>query len=230
MNINNREDTRPPVGSETQSFFLPFEEYVAELKKSIDTIDKKRVDQAIDMLFEAYTAGKNIYIFGNGGSLTTAQHMAAHLNIPNGTDLDNPDYYIDQGEAHRSTAFWLTPNLFYNALEDGEKPSYTQSFVMELEGKMKPGDILIGISGSGQSPNILNAFKYGKDNGARTIGLLGFMTGGKAAELVDCPIVIGSNNYGPIEDVHASLAHIIPGGLARRIKEYNAQRRNIGGV
>lgn len=212
---------RPPTGPESLPSYLSFEEYIAELTKVITAIDKEKTEQATNMLFEACNAGNQIFVFGNGGSVSTADHMVLHLTESIGGYNESIKF---SGAAVSSLRLNVASSQYFKALDRAEPVSWAQSFVMELKGRIKPGDVLIAISGSGQSPNILRALEYGKAHGAKTIGFLGFKTGGRAATLVDCPIIIDSNNYGPIEDAHIALAHIIAGGLERKIKEQSMSK------
>ena len=224
MTTPKNKDTRPQVGEETQSYTLSFEDYLAELTRSLGTINKERINQAIDILIQAYIDDKTIFIFGNGGSLAAAHHMATDFME---LSLKIKDQLKNQGREYKVRALSLTPELFSYALDDGENPDWAQSFVMELKGRMQSGDVPIAISGSGESPDVLRALEYGRDHGAKSIGLLGFRTGGKAAELVTCPIVVDSNNYGPIEDTHSALLHMITGGFKRRIIEQPISKGGI---
>ena len=92
--------------------------------------------------------------------------------------------------------------------------SYEDVFIQQLRNLINSKDLLIVISGSGNSPNIIKALEYARRRKAVTIGLLGFKTGGKAARLTDVPLSVNNTKYGPCEDVHLILAHIITSLLA----------------
>jgi D-sedoheptulose 7-phosphate isomerase len=98
--------------------------------------------------------------------------------------------------------------------------SYNEVFVQQLRNLVNKDDLVIVLSGSGNSKNVIKAVKYAKTHGAKTIGLLGFTTGGKLAKMVDCAIIVKSNNYGPVEDVHVALHHIITACFAKLKREY----------
>ena len=88
-------------------------------------------------------------------------------------------------------------------------------FIQQLNNLIQEGDVVIGISGSGNSPNIIKAVQYAKKCGAQTIGFLGFHTGGEIAKITDYKIVVPDNHYGRIEDLHLVLCHLISEGLSQ---------------
>lgn len=175
--------------------------YLTELKSSIDKIKLSDIQKIAEVMLNAYKNGRTVYILGNGGSASTASHMAADLG--KGT-LKN---VYDKNEK-RFKVISLTDNVatmtaFANDL------SYDDMFVQQLHNLVKKGDVVIGISGSGNTPNVIKALMLAKSEGATTIGFLGYITGGKAKEFVDYDITIHSNNYGIIEDLHLSLDHLL---------------------
>ena len=91
----------------------------------------------------------------------------------------------------------------------GNDLSFEDIFVQQLRNLVNKEDVVIGISGSGNSANVIKAIQYAKECGAKTIGFLGFKTGGKLQELVDHEITIQDNHYGRIEDIHLILEHLI---------------------
>ena len=186
-------------------------DYIKELKKVIDSIDLKRVEEAFEMLMGVYKAGRRVFILGNGGSASTASHMASDLS--KGTLAR---VYDDKEK--RLQVISLTDNVslltaFANDL------SYDDIFVQQLRNLIEKGDLLIVLSGSGDSENVIRAVKYSRSRSAKTIGLLGFETGGKLAKLVDCAIIAQSNHYGPIEDTHLIFNHIMTSWFAKAKKK-----------
>lgn len=181
--------------------------YIAELKKSIDLLDKKAIYEAIDLLIEAYKNDKKVFIFGNGGSASIASHMACDL----GKGTLRREY--DEKEK-RFRVISLTDNLplitaYANDL------SYEDIFIQQLRNLVEKDDVVIALSGSGNSRNVIKAVLYAKRNGAKTIGFLGFKTGGKLAGLVDCAVIAQSSHYGPCEDIQLILDHVITSTLAQ---------------
>ncbi len=181
-------------------------QYLDNLKTAIDAISLDDIQKVADVLFDAYKNGKKVFIFGNGGSAATASHMAADFG--KGT-LRN---VYDTGEK-RFQVISLTDNVpamtaFANDL------SFDEMFVQQIRNYVQKGDVVIGISGSGNTPNVIKAILYAKEIGATTIGFLGFTTGGSTKQLVDYDITIKSNNYGVVEDIHMTLDHLLTTCLA----------------
>lgn len=183
------------------------ESYIVELKGTIDKLDVSRMELAIDMLMEAYKRERKIFIVGNGGAASTASHMACDLG--KGT----LSRVYDKNEK-RLRVMSLTDNVSLLTAFANDV-SFNEVFVQQLRNLVEADDLIIFLSGSGNSPNMINAAKYAKECGAKTIGLLGFKTGGKLAKLVDCSIIVQSEHYGIIEDVHLMLNHIITSWLAK---------------
>jgi D-sedoheptulose 7-phosphate isomerase len=181
-------------------------EYLDTLKATIDKISKESVEKVIQLLFKAYTENKQIFIVGNGGSASTASHFACDLS--KGT-LQR--IYDDNEKRFRIIS--LTDNVaILTAI--GNDLSYDDIFSQQFKNLVNKGDIIIAITGSGNSQNIINAVKTASNAGAITIGFLGF-DGGKVKELLDHYIHIPSDHYGQIEDMHMILAHMISSGLAK---------------
>lgn len=177
------------------------ENYLAEHKATIDAIPLDDLQKIANVLLNAYKKDKTVFILGVGGAATTASHMACDLG--KGT-LKN----VYNQKEKRFRVISLTDNVatltaFANDL------SFDDMFVQQLHNLVKPGDVVIGISGSGNTPNVIKALAYAKQEGATTIGLLGYHTGGKAKEFVDYNITIQSSNYGIIEDLHLALDHVL---------------------
>ena len=162
------------------------------------------IEEIADIIFDAYKRGKQIFIMGNGGSATTASHFARDLQI--GAAVAGKP---------RIQATSLTDNVaFITALANDI--DYSSIFEEQLIGQLEEGDVVIGISASGNSPNVLKAIEYARKNGAITIGFIGF-GGGKLRELVHKSIVLSSRDYGQVEDIHLSLAHIVSYLVKERI-------------
>ncbi len=102
--------------------------------------------------------------------------------------------------------------------------SFDDMFTQQLHNLVQPGDVVFGISGSGNTPNVIKALMYAKRQGAITVGFLGFRSGGKAREFVDYEVTVQSNNYGVIEDLHLVLDHMLTTCLS-----YMKERTDGGG-
>lgn len=175
-------------------------EYVKGYKKRLieqtNLLPEKDIAKIINILHNA--GQKNIFIAGNGGSAATASHMACDLSK---TVLSS------QNEMNRLRAYSLSDNIpCMTAI--GNDWSYDDIFSEQLKNLLNEGDIVILISGSGNSPNIIKAAEYAKKKKATIIGFTGF-DGGKLSQYCDIEININSKEYGIIEDLHMALDHMI---------------------
>lgn len=185
-------------------------EYLTGLKSVLDRLPVADLERAIQAIETAHSTGKQIFVIGNGGSAATASHMMNDLN--KGT------------LGHKGDAPW--PRFKVLALTDNvslmtawaNDTDFNHVFSEPLKNFAQPGDLLIAISASGNSPNILAAVETAKQIGLKVVGLTGF-GGGKLAQLADVAFVVPANDYGPVEDVHMILDHIITGYLYAKLKE-----------
>ena len=183
------------------------DEYLLEITRCLTSIDKTKIELIIDALVDAYKKDRKVFILGNGGSASTASHMACDLG--KGTlqrVYDNTE--------RRFRVISLTDNValmtaFANDL------TFDDIFVQQLRNLIETDDIVIALSGSGNSPNVVKAIEYAKVCGAKTIGILGFKTGGKVGSIADYSIIVDSNHYGPIEDIQLVLNHMIAAWIAK---------------
>jgi len=181
-------------------------EYIEGLKKCIDELSTRDIEEAAGIIFAAFRKGKRVFVMGNGGSATTAMHFARDLQI--------------------GTAAAGKPRLRVTCLADNVASitsvandlSYECIFEEQLIGQLEAGDVVIGISASGNSPNVLRAMEYARQKGALTIGFIGF-GGGKLKNLCNKSIILSSKDYGQVEDIHMVLSHIIPCCIKKEIKE-----------
>lgn len=172
------------------------QEYIDSLQNTLDNLPMEQIEQVIEVLLEAQQARKTVFIFGNGGSASTASHFACDLG--KGTA---------QPGVPRLRVISLTDNVELITAWANDT-AYEHIFTEQLRGLVEPGDVVIGISGSGRSGNVLNAITLAKQSGATTIGLSGF-DGGLLAALVDIPVVVPNYCMEQIEDVHLILEHTI---------------------
>ena len=181
--------------------------YLIELKRCLNKLDKGKIEQAITMLIKAYKNDQQVFILGNGGSASTSSHMACDLS--KGT----LQRVYDNSE-RRLRIISLTDNVaLMTALANDL--SYDDIFSQQLQNLVRPNDVVIVMSGSGNSANVVKAVEYAKKCGAKTIGFLGFTTGGRLGKMVDCAIIVDSHHYGPIEDIQLVLDHLITSWLAK---------------
>lgn len=175
------------------------EKYFENFKKCIDTISVDQIVDVIECIENAYQGGKQIFIIGNGGSASTASHMA--------NDFGKIVSLNDNGEsAPRFRVISLTDNVSWiTALANDF--GYEHIFAEQMRNLLNKGDLVIVITGSGNSLNILEGIRVAKARGACVIGMLGF-NGGRAKKLVDHYILVNSDNYGYIENIHMVLDHL----------------------
>lgn len=208
--MNNLEGKKPLFAAE-------FLSQVAEISTAMKVLYSEKLEKAIDLLFQAWKDGAWIYIMGNGGSASTATHLAADLVK---TICDNPG---DKG----LKAISLVDNIpLASALVNdwGWENLYTN----QLANFYVKGGVGVGLSvhgGSGKdvagqwSQNLLKGLQYIKDRGGKTIGLSGF-DGGPMKDLVDVGIVVPAQSTPIVEGLHVVLHHLIVFGLKEKINEY----------
>lgn len=183
------------------------DDYFRQLKEALGKIDKRKVKQVIKILLKAYQNRKKVFIMGNGGSAATASHMACDLG--KGT---LKRIYDEKEE--RFKVYSLTDNVALLTAFANDV-SFEDVFAQQLQNLVEKDDVVIALSGSGNSINLIKAVKYAVRSKAITIGILGFKTGGELAKIVDCAIVTDNTNYGICEDMQLILDHVITGLLAK---------------
>jgi D-sedoheptulose 7-phosphate isomerase len=170
--------------------------YLSDLRRTLDELDLAQVRRLRDALQAAYREGRQVFVCGNGGSAALASHIAVDL----GKCATHP------GQP-RWRVFSLTDNVpWLTALANDI--AYETVFVEQLKNYAGPGDLLLAISGSGNSPNVLRAVEYARELGMTTLGLTGFR-GGKLAPLVDHALVVPALHMGRVEDGHLIVAHML---------------------
>lgn len=179
-----------------ESRMLLAQQYIAGLNRCLEEILQQDVAIIADVVFDAYCRGKHVFVMGNGGSATTASHFARDLRI--GTAVEGKP---------RVQANSITDNIATITAVANDR-DYSHIFQEQLIGQLAEGDVVIGISGSGNSPNVLRAMEFARSQGAITVAFVGF-GGGNLKDLVDRAIVLSSRDYGQVEDAHSCLAHII---------------------
>jgi len=177
--------------------------YLNYVTDVLSRLDARAIAAFIDALMRARELNARIFFLGNGGSASTASHFALDIAVGSGS--------------------WQTP---FRAISLVDNPAtltalandfgYEDVFVRQLRVQMAPGDVVVAISVSGNSPNVLAAVEYANANGAVTVGLTGF-DGGRLGEIaklvVHAPTNVGE--YGPAEDVHMILDHLVAAFLAQ---------------
>jgi phosphoheptose isomerase len=170
--------------------------YAEEMARACKTIEPGPFDEAAAILLEAYTREARMFACGNGGSASIANHMQCdHVkNVRNGTDL-----------VPRVLSLSANVELLSAIAND---LGYENVFVYQLQSQSRPGDVLIAVSSSGRSPNIVRALAWARGNGVRTIAITGF-DGGPARTLAEVSIHVDCTNYGIVEDVHQAIMHAL---------------------
>ena len=159
-------------------------------------LDVASLEKVAARLTELYRADGTLYVIGNGGSASTASHM--------GCDLSKGTSALGK---RRLRVVSLTDNVGWMTAISNDI-SYEQVFTEQLRNLLRPNDVVLGISASGNSPNLVKAFDFAKEQGVSTIAFVGFK-GGKMKEIADLSIHMQSADYGPVEDGHLVLNHIL---------------------
>jgi D-sedoheptulose 7-phosphate isomerase len=170
--------------------------YKADVLQAIETIDLEKVNQAIAILARARDEDRRIFVCGNGGSASTASHFVCDM-------VKGASFNRDK----RFRIMALTDSLPTITAYSNDV-CYECVFVEQLKNFAEPGDVVIAISGSGNSPNVLRAIEYGNSIGCRTIALSG-RDGGKLGPLAELNIQASNPHMGRIEDMHMIVMHMI---------------------
>lgn len=170
--------------------------YIETLKTVLDAFPHAEFEQMMDEFFKAHRDGRRIFIMGNGGSASTASHWACDIN--KGCCKD--------GVPNRYRMICLNDNIA-TMLAYANDISYDDVFVEQLRNFFEPGDVVIAISGSGNSTNVLKAIQWANTNGGTTVGLCGY-SGGKLKALARIPLHIAVNDMQQVEDLHLMIAHM----------------------
>ncbi len=172
------------------------EQYRTRLRQTLESIPLDKVEEAIQVLAGARQEGRAIFVCGNGGSAATASHFVC--------DMVKGASYGRQSRFRIQALTDGLPTITAYANDVG----YDHVFVEQLRNFAAPGDVLIAISGSGNSPNVLRAVEYANSAGCSTIGLSG-RDGGRLAQLVKLSIHVPEPHMGRIEDAHLHICHMI---------------------
>lgn len=192
------------------------EDYFSEMKSVIEKMPVNDIERAVELLFDAWQRGSQVFTCGNGGSASTATHFACDLSKTT----------IVEGKK-RFKAYCLNENIpLMTALINDE--GFDNLFYEQLKDRFEEGDVLICISvhgGAGKdkaglwSQNLLKAMKYAGEMGGKTIGFSGF-DGGPMKEIADVCIVVPADSTPQVESFHTALEHLICSCLKERIAKY----------
>src|SRR5256714_8891994 len=173
-----------------------FAEYLKAQKAAHDSIPLDQVARLVDKLKSALEEGRQIFVFGNGGSAANASHFATDLGKGASDKLGKRFRVLSLND----NVSWMT------AL--GNDYAYEDVFVGQLQNYGQPGDIALSLSVSGNSPNCVKALEWARKNGLRTVALVGAKRG-RMAEVADQVIVINDTHYGRVEDAHMGICHLL---------------------
>jgi D-sedoheptulose 7-phosphate isomerase len=187
---------------------MDFNSYKKTVHSTLDSLNLEEIEKFLDLLVDTYKKGKFIFVIGNGGSAANASHFAQDL--AKGTKI-NPE------QQRRLKAFSLTDNLPFITAQ-GNDEGYESIFEQQLRTFASPGDMLISISGSGNSPNIIKAVEWANKNGMTTVGITGF-DGGKLKKLSHHSVNVVLNDMCTSESIHSIIFHYVILELRDRLKE-----------
>ncbi len=178
-------------------------DYISEintyLEHEIDTLkalDVNEINAALNLLLETFENGNTVFVFGNGGSSATASHFQNDFNKG-----------VSEHTEKKFNFQCLNDNVA-TVMAVANDIGFDEVFRFQLIGHMRPGDVVLAISGSGNSKNVLNAVEYAKEQGAKVIGLTGF-GGGKLKELSDVSLHVPVNSMQITEDIHMVFDHLM---------------------
>lgn len=192
--------------------------YIARLQAELTRVDQAEIRRMGELIYAAYADQKFVFIIGNGGSACTASHLAEDLgkNCLREADLRDES-------KRRLKVLSLTDNVgFLTAL--GNDCGYDQIFVQQLMHYAGPGDLLIAISGSGNSPNVLAAVDWANRHGLVTFGMTGY-GGGKLRQMQHCGLHVPLDDMGMVESVHVCVIHWVVDDLHARVNRVGRMAR-----
>ena len=182
-----------------------FDSYFKKVSETLGEVDIDSIYSAIDKILECYNKGNTIYIFGNGGSASTASHVA-------GDFMKGISFGLDK----RFKVICLNDNIPAITAISNDL-TYEEVFYEQLKTFLKKDDIVIGISGSGNSANVIKALNHAKDLGSTVIALCGFK-GGKIKKIADILVHAPINDMEITEDIHIIILHAVKQLINKRIK------------
>ncbi len=175
-----------------------FTEYRKKLDNLLNQVDIDVLTEVVDTMITTFKNGKTLYVCGNGGSAATASHMQVDFS-----------FFVRYFTKFRPKVVALTDNTpFITAI--GNDTSYNDIFVEQLKGKFETGDLIICISASGNSENVVRAARYANEHGGKSIAFVGF-SGGELLKAASISLYTPNpkGDYGPIEDLHMIYDHLI---------------------
>jgi D-sedoheptulose 7-phosphate isomerase len=172
------------------------DKYLNDVAALLNSAPREDIRNVVNLVMDAYRSGQQVFVLGNGGSASTASHLACDLQKTIGLYGDRQFKVMGLTDSIPLMTAWA--NDF----------DYSEVFARQLATWLNPGDLVIAISGSGNSPNVIKAMEYANEHGAVTIGLSGFQ-GGRLAQVAQHNIIVPSENMQHLEDVHMVFCHLI---------------------
>ena len=203
MNVERQDPRHQNVNLDWSSLGSYKEGYAVALSQAINGISSRFVELICDKVLEATDSGNQIFVIGNGGSAAIAEHLCCDWS--KGTNCEGFPVIRSQSLASNVALYSAIANDF----------GFERVFDMQIDFFARPGDVLIAISSSGNSPNVLNAVRRAKELGVFVAGFSGF-SGGELAKLADASVYVETHNYGIVEDAHQAVMHIIAQYVACR--------------
>jgi len=198
---------RSMAEGQMQTVTAGLEPYLQDFSSLLKKVDLTEVETLVNLLTEAYKNDRFVFIIGNGGSGANASHFCQDLGKGTLHDFD---------KQKRLRVMSLTDNTPY-ILAYGNDLGYDRIFVEQLKNFAHPGAVLLAISGSGNSPNVLNAVEWANANGLTTVGITGY-DGGKLKKMCFHSVHVPSLNMGSVEAAHAVIFHYLVDTLHERFK------------
>ena len=194
-----------------------FEEYIKKEIEIIQQLDVVAIEKVANLMLETYHQGKQVFICGNGGSAASASHIT-------GDFIKGASYGLEK----RWRFICLNDNIT-TMMAISNDISYEDIFVEPLKNFANPGDLFIGISGSGNSTNVVKAMEYAKATGLATVALCGFR-GGKIREIADVNIYTPIMDMQITEDLHMMALHMIFQYIVKQLFGASTNEKTMGGV
>ena len=171
-------------------------EYISHEIETLQALDVDAINDALNLLLQTMENGNTVFVFGNGGSSATASHFQNDFNKG-----------VSEHTEKKFNFLCLNDNMA-TLMAVANDIGFEEVFRFQLDGHIKPGDVVMAISGSGNSKNVINAVEYAKERGNKIIGLTGF-GGGKIKQLADISLHAPINSMQVTEDIHMIFDHLM---------------------
>jgi D-sedoheptulose 7-phosphate isomerase len=183
-------------------------DYLAEARALLERVERSDVERAASLLVEAHRRGASVFAVGNGGSASTASHLVSDLTKS-----------TQEGGVPPLRALSLSDNVPLLTAWANDA-CYEECFAAQLRAHARLGDVLVAVSASGNSPNILTVAREAQQMGLPIIALTGF-GGGRLKDLADAAVTIDSHDYGQVEGAHLVLVHLLSGVVVKAAQHFN---------